>query len=529
MELKELLEQEAETAEELEEEVEEFKLTPKQDAFVFDKAKFSGYGGGVGNGKSFSGCIKAHLHCDEQPGAFFLIGRRHATDLQDSTQKDFLALFGDEGVFSEKTRSFKYPNGSEIIFRHLDDLRKLTNMNLSGFWIDQAEEVSEEAFEYLNGRIRRQKGPRGQIIKRREGFITFNMEGHNWIWRRFLRKLDKNGEILKNAADYNLVTATSLENPYTPQDYKDTILAMPEEWVKRFVYGDWEQFAGQIFSEWLPAIHVVPGFRIPNSWPRFRTIDHGQNNPTACLWCAVDYDGNVYVYQEYYQPDAPVSQHVRAIQQMSMIGLTGGGYTMDEYEGTYIDPSTHAKTREKNGKKFSVADEYAEAGILTMGAQNDVLAGINRVKEYLRVNPKRWHPIKTDVTGEPMQGAPRLFVFESCINLIEEMGQYKWKPLRVGLEENNPAAPVKHKDHAVDALRYFLMSRPINPAEAQTLDPRLLNNPLELARYCADMGISVDDFIASKYGVGNMNKIGHAESGIGHVDSGISHQDSFIS
>lgn len=527
MDLDELMREDSPT-DEIELDVEEYQLTPKQDNFIFTPAKFSGYGGGVGNGKSFAGCIKTHNHCQDNPGAFFLVGRRHATDLQDSTQKDFLALFEDEGTWSEKTRTFTYPNGSQVIFRHLDDLRKLTNMNLSGFWIDQAEEVSEEAFNYLNGRIRRQKGPRGQIIKRREGFITFNMEGHNWIWRRFLKKKDKTGEPLKNAADYELIIATSLENPYTPQDYKDTIMSMPDEWVKRFVYGDWDQFAGQIFSEWMPALHVIPGFTIPNSWPRFRSIDHGQNNPTACLWFAVDFDGNVYVYQEYYQPDAPVSEHVQSILRMSQIGTTAGRAMMDEYEGTYIDPSTHAKNREKNGKKFSVADEYTEAGILTMPAQNDVMAGINRVKEYLRINPKRWHPIKADIDGAPMQGAPRLFVFESCTNLIEEMGQYKWKPLRVGVDENNPAQPVKHKDHAVDALRYFLMSRPINPTEAHLLDPRLLNNPLELARYCADLGITVDDFIASKYGVGNLDKIGHAGSGVGHLDGEISHSTSFV-
>lgn len=531
MELEELTRDEELLETEAEEEVEEYELSGKQESFIFDEHKFSGYGGGVGNGKSFAGCIKAHRHCEEQPGAFFLIGRKDAVDLEDSTQKDFLQLFGDEGTFQIKTRTFTYPNGSQIIFRHLAELSKLTNMNLSGFWIDQAEEVTEAAFKQLIGRIRRQKGSKGQPITRREGFITFNMQGHNWIWRRFLKKFDDTGKPLKNPEDYSLVTATSLEMPHTPQDYRDTLMSQSEAWIKRWVYGDWDEFAGQIFDEWSPHIHVVQPFQIPNSWPRYRSIDHGQHNPTACGWYAVDFDGNVYKYQEYYEPDRPVSEHVKGIIEMSKIQTTSGTTMLDEYDGTYIDPSTHAKTREKDGKKFSIADEYAEAGILTYPAQNDVLAGINRVKEYLKVNPHRWHPTKHDSTGMPIQGSPKFFVFENCTNTIEEMGDYHWKPLRAGSEdsENNPEKPVKNKDHTVDETRYFLMSRPINPMEAAVLDPRLLNSPIELARYCQSLGISVDDFLVSKYGTGSVNKIGHSDKGIGHSSEGIDHAHSLHS
>lgn len=523
-----LLDQDDFEVEEEVEQVEEYKFSEKQDQFIYSPAKYSGYGGGVGNGKSFAGCVKTYNHCTEQPGAFFLVGRRHAIDLIDSTQKDFLALFQDEGSWSEKLRTFTFANGSEVIFRHLDDLKKLTNMNLSGFWIDQAEEVPEAAFNHLNGRIRRKKGSNGKPINRREGFVTYNMDGRNWIWRRFHKKRDVTGEPLKNAESYENIVATSLENPNLPADYIENLLAMPEEWVKRFVYGSWDSFAGQIFSEWNPTVHVVDPFVIPNHWQRYRSIDHGQNNPTACLWAAIDYDGNVFVYQEYYQPDAPVSEHVKNIKQMSQVKTTDGNWVMDDYEANYIDPSTHGKTRESQGKKFSVADEYYEAGIMTTPAQNDVLAGINRVKEYLRVNPKRWHPTKLDFDGAPIQGAPKIFVFANCVNLIEEMGQYKWKPQRYGAEEDPKAAPVKKQDHAVDALRYFLMTRPQSPDLLQSIDPRIMQSPIELARYCHDMGMSVEDFMVQRYR-GNQNAVNHASTGISHADSDISHTSSFNS
>lgn len=496
----------------------EYELFDKQDQFVFDEHRFSGYGGGFGNGKTLAGAIKTYNHC-MQKDAFFLVGRRHATDLEDSTQRDFLNLFGSMGKFSPKNKSFKfYREGSpwsEVIFRHLDDLQSLTNMNLSGFWIDQSEEVSEDAFDFLVGRIRRP-------VHHREGFITFNMNGHDWIWRRFLKRIGKDGKPLPNSTDYFLVTASTLENRENlPEDYVKGLLAQPKEYVKRFVEGSFDVFAGQIFDEFNPYIHVLPQpFTIPNTWERFRSIDHGQNNPTSCHWYAVDFDGNIYVYQEYYQEKEVVSNHVKQINEMSRIRTTEGETLQDTYAYTVIDPSTHAKTLEKDGYRFSVADEYLDAGIATIAAQNDVMAGINRVKEYMRVDPLRYHAFLKDPDGEPLMGAPRLYIFPQCTNLIEEIGQYKWKSYS-GTAIGNPdrddvkEAPVKRKDHAVDDLRYAIMSRPQSPIHTQQIEPWVYENPLELARRAQAVGLTVDDFRVARY---NRTSIRHNQTGIKHTD-----------
>lgn len=494
----------------------EYELFPKQDAFVFDQHEFSGYGGGFGNGKTLAGALKVWNHI-QQKDAFFLIGRRHATDLTDSTQRDFLNLFGQFGKFSPKNASFRYYRDgvfwSEVIFRHLDDLQSLTNMNLSGFWIDQAEEVAEEAFDFLVGRIRRP-------VKHREGFITFNMNGHDWIWRRFYKRIGRDGKPLPNADDYFLVTASTLENKDNlPEDYIKRLMAQPAEYIKRYVYGSWDVFAGQIYDEFNPSIHVIQPFQVPQGWERFRMIDHGQNNPTCCLWGAVDFDGNIYIYQEYYQEKDVVSNHVAMINELSRVRTTDGKVIPDHYSYTVIDPSTHAKTREKDGYRFSVADEYLDTGIATIAGQNDVLAGINRVKEYLKVDPTRLHPFLR-VDDDPLMGAPRLFIFSTCTNLVEEIEEYKWKQY-TGSAIGNPdrdavkEAPVKRHDHAVDALRYGIMSRPQTPLHSQSIEPWVFSNSLELSRRAQAMGMTKDDLILQRY---NRTTIRHSSKGISHTD-----------
>lgn len=472
----------------------QIQLFPKQDQFIFADERFTGYGGGYGNGKTLSGVIKTYNHC-QQPNAFFLVGRRHATDLRDSTLRDFLEHVGHTGTFRPGNMSFRFPNGSEVIFRHLDDLQSLTNMNLSGFWIDQAEEVSEEAFAFLVGRLRRP-------VQRREGFITFNPNGHDWIWRRFLKQLGQDGKPLPDAEDYMLVTAATLENEKNlPADYIKSLLAMGGEFVKRFVYGSFDTFAGQVYDEFLEVVHAIEPFDIPEGWQRVRGIDHGQSNATAVPWAAIDYDGNVFVYREYKQPNDIVSNHVRTINEMS---------GDEKYAYTVIDPSTYAKTREKNGYKFSVADEYLEAGIATVPGQNDVIAGINRVKEYLRVDANHIHPI----TGE--KGSPRLFVFKSCPETIEEIQQYRWKQaVKLSGDPNKDEikeAPVKRNDHLADALRYIIMSRPPVAQLQDTIEPWVMRDPLELARRAQQQGVTTDDLLYRQH-----------RSGIRHSGGGIRH------
>ncbi len=505
----------------------EYKITlfDKQERFIFSEKPFSAYFGGFGNGKTMSGCIKAHQHC-QQKDAFFLIGRRHATDLEDSTLRDFMELFRSMGKYSPGRKSFAfYKDGvrwSEVIFRHLDDMQSLTNMNLSGFWIDQAEEVSEDAFDFLLGRIRR------PTVDRREGFLTGNPAGHDWIWRRFIKKKRRDGKILPDASDYEMIVASTLENRKNlPESYIRGLMSQPDSWVKRFVEGSFDTFSGQIFDEFSQDLHVIQPFTVPSGWEKIRGIDHGQSgeHATACLWMAIDYNGNCYVYQEYKKYNDIVSNHAQMINKMSKVRIEGQ-ILDDHYSYTVIDPSTHAKNKvSKNGVSFSVADEYLDSGIATIGAQNDVIAGINRVKEYLKIDPEHYHPFKQE-DGEPVRGAPHLYIFSSCTETIEEIQQYKWKQA-FGVSTNSEADDIKERprkknDHTTDVLRYLIASRPQSPQHMTSIAPWVFQNPIELARRAQSMGLTVDDLMAQRYGNTSLR---HSTSGISH-SGGISHSNS---
>jgi phage terminase large subunit len=429
----------------MDEERREIRLKPHQDDLIYSTAPFPALGGGWGNGKTLAGCARAWMLSNESPGNLGVIARKHFTDLKDSTLADFMALFGASVRFKGGQRpECTLANGSKILFRHADKLGSLTNLNLGWFWIDQAEEVTEDAFLFLRGRLRR------KAAKRRSGYVTFNMEGHNWIWRTWLKLLDNEEQAL-DPADYQLLVSDTLANKDNlPEDYVRQLLKLPERVKQRYVFGSWDVFEGQIYPMFSDQVHVINPLRPKAGWAVFEAGDHGRKNPTCWLWFAVDFQGNVYVFDEHYLAGSTPTTHAEAMKAMRK------RYGFEDVAYSVIDPAIEE----------SDLDLYYDAGISLTKGNNDVLAGINLVSEYLAIDPERESPI----TG--LKGSPKLYVTRNCINLIRELHEYQWKVMRNRSSAlNEPEAPRKYNDHAVDALRYGLMSRPTTPGIPDDVRP----------------------------------------------------------
>jgi len=416
--------------------------TAKQIEFLTSIAKFTCYSGGFGAGKTLAGCLRALL-LSQQPNNFGLIGRFSYPELRDTTRRTFFEIcppeYYDEahgGQWKPSENHLKLVNGSEIIFRHLDNVSEaeLKSLNLGWFFIDQAEEIGEGVFQILQSRLRL------NTVSNRFGFLACNPEPGTWIDKRFRKPITEN----KPDPDYQIIDSSSYDNPFLPADYIPTLLASyPEEMVKRYIEGRWDVFENQIYPEYERKVHVIDPFTIPKGWERIVAVDHGMVNPTAAIFGAIDFDGNVFIYDEYYSPGV-VSVHAKEI-----LRKTEG----QEISFWLIDPSTAAKTREKDGMPWSVLEEYEDYGLYFTPANNEKLAGINRVKEFLKPLDTRKHHVTRETPG------PRLYIFKNCVNLCMEFPQYQWRKMRGLAQRNSPEQARDFNDHAVDALRYLIMSR----------------------------------------------------------------------
>lgn len=221
------------------------------------------------------------------------------------------------------------------------------------------------------------------------------------------------------------------DNPYLDRRDVDSLTAaLSADVLDSRRYGRFIKRSGLVYPEFDESVHVIDDRPIPTEWQDTMSIDPGLNNPLACLWLAVDGDGTVFVVREHYAAGRSVDWHADEIARKSR----ELNWRTDRGKLTALIDSA-ANQRTLSGMK-SVSELFRERGILVNPKVNkDMYSGINTVKSYLGGD------------GE----TPRLFVFRSCVNLIRELKTYAWA---------DGDRPIKKDDHCVDALRYYLMTKP---------------------------------------------------------------------
>lgn len=232
-----------------------------------------------------------------------------------------------------------------------------------------------------------------------------------------------------------------------------------------------------------PQIHFINSFEYDDPAEQIISLDFGQRNPTAALVGIWTKDCRLYIVDEYYNPAIPS----RASKDLfDKFGYLMGGDLRDlsirqkrervwQYFGIrLIDPSTQSKNRTKikDGEEipYSVIEEFYDNGWDFEPGNNDVQAGITRVREYFKVDE---------------QGKSRLYIFkDKCPNLCRELMNYRYKELTEIQEKTRNVSEevVKKDDHAVDALRYLVMSRPAVPTQAPVEKTRIQRDIENLLR-----------------------------------------------
>lgn len=459
----------------------------KQGVFHGLAAKYRGFCGGWGNGKTSGGCAEVFIRLMEYPGTNCIVARKTRPELRTTTWD--MLLNGDtqptgwRGIPKEviKTNNksdlfIEFHNGSKIHGLPLDDPKKIENYNLGLFMIDQAEEIEEDIFLKFHGRLRQHDAPR-------EGILLFNPNGHNWLWRKFI---DPNRPDAFRRR-YACVEATPFDNPNLPEDYLEQFENLPKHWYDRFVLGSHEVFVGQIFTDFDPEVHVIDPFHIPREWERWMCIDPGIRHEGCMVWVARDPENNCYYYRELLEKDQPVHWWADAMIELERLH-DWGGPDEDELD-IYRLIGPEAQQRSQTDGR-TVKGVFEEEGVDDLEiADRDPVARISRITQRLRPKPGHLPPLRyVDTTDWPddgavasKRGAPTLYVFRSCEKLQEYLPQYRWRPQRSNFsEEDAPEKPRKKDDHNIDCLGHILVSMGDSVPEVVDNSVRLTREQREL-------------------------------------------------
>src|SRR6185437_8169928 len=157
---------------------------PSQQRFHDSPARFKGFSGPIGSGKSQALCQEAIRLSYLNAGRLGLLGAPTYPMLRDATQVALLEVLDSNEIpydlnKAENSLTMK-DTGSRILFRPVEEFERLRGTNLSWFGVDELTYTQEDSWLRLEGRLRDPKA------SRLCGFAVWTPKGFDWVYRRFV-------------------------------------------------------------------------------------------------------------------------------------------------------------------------------------------------------------------------------------------------------------------------------------------------------------------------------------------------------
>lgn len=253
-------------------------------------ARFKGFSGPIGSGKSQALCQEALRLTVQNPGRTGLIGAPTYPMLKDATQAALFEVLDGNEIPYDFNRAENFLvlrwSKSKIMFRAVEEFERLRGSNLAWFGLDELTYTSEQAWLRLEGRLRDPKATRLC------GFAVWTPKGYDWVYERF---------IARKVEGYETVLARPFENRHLLEKTPDYYERLKSSYEARFYE---QEVLGQYLS--MHAGKVYPAFdregnigeaavdeRLPLLWALDFNVD-----PMCSVIAQVYRDGRVAVLDE---------------------------------------------------------------------------------------------------------------------------------------------------------------------------------------------------------------------------------------
>ncbi len=393
------------------------------------------YGGAAGGGKSYA-MIVDPLRYAHRKAHRALILRRSMPELREMIDKsrELYPQAFPGAKFREVEKLWNFPSGAKVEFGFLErdaDVYRYQGQAYSWIGFDEITHLPTEfGWNYLASRLRTTDPSIKTYLR-----CTANPGGvgAHWVKKRYIEPSEHNKSFKgADGLTRKFIPAKLDDNPYLAEDgrYEEMLKALPPIQRKQLLEGNWDVAEGAAFVEFDPHVHVIEPFLLPVTWERVKGIDYGYSSESCCLWGAVDRsDGTLIIYRELYRKNLTGLDLGRIITEMEIEDPFSVQGVLDTaaWARTGTTGPTVGETLQQLGHKLRRADKNRIQGKI-------------QIHEYLRV--------------QNSGSRPKLQIFNTCPNLIRELQS-------IPLSKTNPEDVDTHaSDHAYDALRYLIMSRP---------------------------------------------------------------------
>jgi len=340
----------------------------------------------------------------EKPHKFLIVRKVNRTIKRSvfTLFRNLISLWGLYDEFdvnlTDLTITYK-KNGAQLMFTGMDDPEKLKSIEgVTGVWMEEATEFTQEDFEQLDLRLR------GETLYAKQIMLTLNpISEQHWIKRVFFDDPIDGCFTLKT---------TYLDNAFIDADYKMVMENKKKtnpRYYNTYALGNWGTAEGLVFNN---VEHRA--FKLEDVW-HLDCVQGGDfgfvNDPTAFNQTYVDMQNKtIYVYDGFYEKGMSNEQIAERIKEMQA---------------------------HKHNTTFDSAEPKSISRLQTLGikcspaqkGKDSINAGIDFLLEF------------------------KIVVNAHLVEFMTEFNNYCWDVDKEGKQLNKP---VDDFNHFIDSLRYAM-------------------------------------------------------------------------
>lgn len=403
------------------------EMTKAQMTYINDTTRELLVEGSAGSGKTIFACFKVIFYALQNNDARIYVYRLTLPSLKKTAWLEIKNILLKYHIQFEEKRAegrIEFPQtNSTIYFGALDELSKVRSINADLIYIEQAEELTNEAF-YVELMLRL---GRGEASKRPEGYsqmilvVQPESEEH-WIYKHFHEfndvkvEKDSKGDVIKTydealaekQAKRKTIHFHYSENyklPAESRQYYDDLKNVDYELWLRYSAGKWGKISDVIY----PNYDTV----VKREHFDLMTIggDFGYNNP-SCILLIGWFDDEMYILDEIYEKKLLNSELISQTTDM----LFRHRLYPENLDMGWLDSAEPDRI-----------EEFRQHGYPVEGGVKDVRAKISTTKQT------------------------KIHIHPRCVNTIREIKGYKYKTDKDGIVSDEP---IKINDHAMDSMAY---------------------------------------------------------------------------
>lgn len=265
--------------------------------------------GPAGTGKSRAILERLHWFCTEYPRCRVLITRATRASMTESV----LVTLEDKvlppdhpsmasGLSRGGRRSYRYPNGSEIIVAGMETPSRILSTEFDIIYANEAQELTLGQWETLqtrlrNGRIR----PAWSDTPFHQAIADCNPDSEfHWLNLRANTKIDNPSDPRHGQPRMRRILSRHSDNPSLSADYVHNLSRLTGVRRQRFYLGIWCTAAGQVWPQFDRAVHMLYRSQTPPLKFFIASMDFGFRAPGVLQVWGVDRELRAYRVAEWY-------------------------------------------------------------------------------------------------------------------------------------------------------------------------------------------------------------------------------------